>query len=341
MQNSTGKPADLSTFLQQQISQLLPGLIIIVIVGIASTYLAQIIPRIGDVTISILLGVIVGNLIPNLERFNPGILFSEKKLLTLAIALLGVELQLFTLLQSGVLSLVVIVVSVAVSLLVSVQVGKMMGFSRKFSVLMGAGNGICGSSAVAATSAVIHAEEKDIGIAISVVNLLGIIGIFLLPALTGLLAFPETSAGLVIGATLQAVGQVVAAGFAVGNTAGALATAVKMGRVLMLGPVVVMLHSLMIRRQGEKSPGVQIKVPLFIIGFFVLSVFASLNIAPDLVPHIKNAGRFLLVVAMAGIGMRIQLQTLFRSGPGALLFGAIIWFTQIATITVLVLIFGA
>lgn len=325
----------------QQIVELLPGLLVIVVIGLASSRLGQWIPRLGDVTIAILLGVLVGNLFPKVTRWNEGVLFGERRLLPLATALLGVELQLMTLVQSGFLTLFVILISVATSILLSVQLGSMMGYSRKFSLLIGAGNGICGSSAIAATSTVIHAEEKDIGISISVVNLLGTVGIFLLPAIVNLLSLTETQGGLLIGGSLQAVGQVVAAGFAVGTTAGAVATAVKMGRVLMLGPIVILLSSLMNQRQNREATKSPIQVPLFIVAFFALSILASLAILPPAgVDFLKSSGRLLLVIAMSGIGMRIQLQTLFRSGPGALLFGLIVWFTQITLISLLVIIWG-
>ncbi len=206
--------------------------------------------------------------------------------------------------------------------------GKLLGYSSSFSLLMGAGNGICGSSAVAATSSAIGAEESDTGIAISVVNLLGTFGIFVLPAMVALLRLGEAEGGLLIGGTLQAVGQVVAAGFSINDTVGGVATVVKMGRVLMLGPVVILLTTLVSRRNGDNSGGSPIKVPLFIIGFFVLSLLASLNVLPA-VDLIKTSGKFLLVLAMAGIGMRIQLQTLYRSGPGALLFGLAVSSTQV------------
>jgi uncharacterized integral membrane protein (TIGR00698 family) len=318
------------------------GLVVVLVVGGASWLLAGVIPRLGSVTIAILLGMLVGNLLPNMARYAPGVTVAEKRLLPAAIALLGVELQLMLLIGLGPLTLGVILASVAVALLTSVYVGRWMGYSLSFSLLMGAGNGICGSSAVAATSAAIKAEGKDIGISISVVNLLGTLGIFLMPPLVALLGFNEAQGGMLIGGSLQAVGQVVAAGFTVTDTVGSVATAVKMGRVLMLGPVVILLGTLMSRRQnssGQKAA--PIRVPLFILGFFALSVLTSLGWLPEtVVVVVKTAGKMLLVVAMAGIGMRIQLQTLYRSGPMALLFGAIVSTVQVIVIIGLIVLLG-
>lgn len=315
------------------------GLVVVFIAGGVSWVLAGYVPRLGSVTLAILLGIVVGNAIPDVAPLTPGAKVAEKRLLPVAIALLGVELQLATLVNLGGQALLLIFASVATALLTSIYLGRALGYSLKFSLLMGAGNGICGSSAVAATSSAIHAEEKDIGISISVVNLLGTVGIFLMPAVVRVLAFDDTQSGMLIGGSLQAVGQVVAAGFSVNDMAGGVATVVKMGRVLMLAPVVILLTTVM-QRRGEVDADAKrrrISVPLFIVGFFALSVISSLNILPTALIEIVNvAGKFLLVVAMVGIGMRIQLQTLYRSAPRALMFGALVSLTQIIVLITLI-----
>lgn len=324
------------------------GILIVTIVGVLSWVLGDYFPRLGSVTIAIILGVLVGNLLSVLPRWEAatatGARIGEKRLLPMAIVLLGVELQLLALVDLGLLALAVVAVSIATSLFISVQLGAMLGYSQKFSLLMGAGNGICGSSAVAATSMSIDADEADTGISISVVNLLGTIGIFLMPAIIRLLSLDDVQGGMLIGGTLQAFGQVVAAGFTVSNDVGNVATVVKMGRILMLGPMVILIGSwvhanLKSKRDDGDTAQSKVQIPRFIIGFFILSILASLNVfPPDILSWLKEAGKFLLVVAMAGIGMRIQLQTLFKSGAGALLFGAMISIVQIVMTLVVILL---
>lgn len=323
------------------------GILIVFAVGVLSWWAADFAPRLGSVTIAILLGVLVGNVLAASKTWEAastaGAKFGEKRLLPLAIVLLGVELQLMALVELGPLAVVVILASIATALLVSVQLGAMLGYSREFSLLMGAGNGICGSSAVAATSMAIDADEAKTGISISVVNLLGTIGIFALPAVIRMLALDDVQSGLLVGGTLQAFGQVVAAGFSVNDDVGNIATVVKMGRVLMLGPMVVLIgawvQSHLPSDGGEGSTQTGVQIPRFIIGFFVLSIIASLNVLPPEVIHwLRTGGKFLLVVAMAGIGMRIQLQTLFKSGAGALLFGAAVSVIQIVLTLVVILL---
>jgi uncharacterized integral membrane protein (TIGR00698 family) len=311
---------------------LLPGVAVVLALACVVQFgLAPLLPNVGDVTLAIFLGMLVGNLLPSMARFDAGVGFAERRLLPLAIALLGVELQLGLLLASGLATLVVIGASVAVALVAGVVIGRLMGFSAHFSLLIGAGNGICGTAAVAAVSRVIHADDEETGIALSVVGLLGTVGILLMPLLAGALALTTVQSGMLVGGTLQAVGQVVAAGYALGAASGGLAMMVKMGRVLLLGPVVVFISS----RVNRRSDGPRVQVPLFIVGFFVFSLLASLHVIDPLLPAIKTSGKFLLLMATVGIGMHIQLRALLRSGPRALVFGVLVWMVQIAAVLAL------
>ncbi len=319
------------------------GLLLVFGLGVISWWLAQFVPSLGNVTLAIILGVIAGNLI-----FRPSITqvagrFAEKQVLPLSIVLLGVELQLMTLVSLGPLALVIILISILTSLFVAVKLGAWLGFSRSFSLLIGAGNGICGSSAVAATSISIKADESETGISIGVVNLLGTIGIFFVPLIVHWVNLDNLGSGLLIGGTLQAFGQVIASGFSISPEVGQIATVVKMGRVLMLGPMVIAIGFWLQSKQGGRSStGEGVYVPQFIWGFFLMSILASLNWLPDeVVSVIVTTGKFLLVVAMAGIGLNIHLRTLFRSGLIALLFGATVWLVQIAvTLVMIVLLAG-
>lgn len=316
-----------------------PSFLLVILVGTFSWWLAQFFPSIGSVTIAILLGILVGNITPNVSDYRNGMLFAEKRILPVAIALLGVELQLATLAELGPFAAIVIFGSIGTALLVSIRVGKMFGYTRRFSILMGAGNGICGSSAVAATGIALNSDEKDTGLAISVVNLLGTLGIFLLPTIVQLLGFETTESGLLIGGTLQAVGQVVAAGFALGDDVGSVATVVKMGRVLMLGPVVILLFTLMNRRQSGGNTPSPISIPWFIVGFAVLSVISSIGLfSNEMIDFIKVGGKYLLVIAMAGVGMRIHFLTLYRAGPKAFLFGAMVSSSQLIVTLLLIML---
>lgn len=313
----------------------LPGLLIAAAVGLAGKLATTLAPGFGAVALAIIIGIIVGNLIPDDKAFAGGVSFAEKKILPYAIMFLGVELQLNLLIKLGIPTIALVVIIVLTTIGFAIIIGKMLGMTREFSLLMGTGNAVCGSSAIAAVSPIVKGKESEIGLSIGVVNLLGTVGIFLLPLMTGALNFDDIRSGALIGGTLQAVGQVVAAGFSVNDSVGNIAVLVKMGRVLMLGPVVILFSWMMMRGKGTTAQ--KVAIPFFIWGFFAFSLIASFELLPaNLLQIIKTAGKWLLIWAMAAIGMRIKFKTLLQFGPQAVVFGTLISLAQIALALTLV-----
>ena len=194
---------------------------------------------------------------------------------------------------------------------------------------------MCGSSAIAATEGIIGADEEEVGLSVAIVNFLGTIGIFLLPFLgVTVLGFNDIGAGVLIGNTLQAVGQVTAAGFSVGEVAGQTATVIKMGRILMLTPLVLILLAafpIAASARPAKKRGISAKgIPLFIVGFILFSLVATFGLLPDTALEFLGAmGEYALIIAMAGIGLKITFSSILRSGRSALLMGSIIFLIQI------------
>jgi len=319
----------------ESITEKLPGLILAIIIAFIGRYLAGWIPNLGGVTVAILLGMIIGNIFDLGGKYAIGIRFAEKKILSLAIMLMGLKLELSVLGELGFSAIIVIVIMVFSTIGMGVLFGRLLGLSPSFSTLLGVGNGICGSSAIAAVAPIVSKEEDEIGLSIGVVNLLGTIGIFLLPLLVHLLKLEEASSGLMIGGTLQAVGQVVAAGFSINEEIGRLATVVKMGRILMLAPV-VLLFTFSNRGNDLDSKG-KLSLPIFIIGFFIFSLLGSLGIIPEVISgFLKSLSKVLLIIAMAGIGLKIKLSSLLKQGPKALLVGGCIFLGQLLLMTFLI-----
>lgn len=319
------------------------GLILCVLIGIVSLFLGDYTP-LGAVTIAIVLGIGIGNVGKLGERFEAGIKFSEKRVLPWSIALMGVNLNYLILKELGYQSLLLVIAGIAVALAVSVLFAKIFAFDQKVALLLGIGNGICGSSAIAATEQIIGVEKQDVGLSIAIVNFLGTIGMFLLPIIaTLLLKLDSLNSGLLIGNTLQAVGNVVAAGFSVSPLSGQTATIVKMARILMLTPVIFFL---LVAATGRTVPDGDTKrakfynIPTFIIGFSLFSLIPTFSLLPETyIDIISTASHYLLVVAMAGIGLKTTIASIIKDGKSALLIGSLTFLVQIAFSGVVIFLF--
>ncbi len=317
--------------------EIIPGLLVTVIIAAVAKFLAGSIHGVGAVSLAIILGIVAGNLYHFGGRFAAGVKFAEKNILTYAIVLMGFNLRLGELGQMGALVFMIVIPTMLVTFGSALLYGRFLGFSTSGSLLLGAGNAVCGSSAIAAVAPVTTATEEEIGVSIGVVNLLGTVGMLLLPLLAGLLSLSDLQSSYLIGGVLQAIGQVVAAGFSLSDKIGDTATLIKMLRVIMIGPI-VMLITLLSRGGGSGGGGKKRYIPGYIIGFFVCSVLGSIFTGDTLViPELRHLAKLLLMVAMAGVGMKIRFRSLLQHGPKALLFGALIALTQCGFILLLIL----
>lgn len=297
----------------QRFKAYLPGLVLCGLIGIAGILLGHRLPSLGGVTLALLLGMCAGGRVRQHGALGAGIAWTDKRLLPLSIALMGSELQPRVLLEIGLPGLGLIVGLLVVTLASAMVLGRWLGFTRKFSLLLGCGNAICGSNAIASVSQVVAASEQESGPAIAAVNLMGTLGIFVLPLVVVTLGFNDARSGALIGGTLQAVNQVVAAGYSLNPAVGQLAVLIKMGRVLMLAPIVIILGLICRQQPGERSGW---PVPGFIVGFFGLALLGSLPwFSFALASALAQASGYLLAIAMAASGLKIDLSSLMRQGP--------------------------
>ena len=307
------------------------GVLLCIVIGAAAWGLSHVIP-LGAVTLSIILGLLAGNLFSLPPGAKKGIVFSEKKILSAAIALLGFSLDYKVLLSLGFLPLAAVLLGVPVTIFTALGWGRLLGLERDLALLVGTGNGICGSSAIAAVQGVIKTDEEYVGVSVAVINLLGTVGIFLVPLIVTLVpGLSDQLKGLVIGNTIQAVGQVTAAGFSLGEICGQTAAVVKMGRVLLITPVALILG--FYRKAEAPSGGRGVKlpgIPPFILLFILFSLVNTTGILPGGITEVlKGAGEGLLIVAMAGIGMKITFRGLAEDGKKAMMAGVLTWAVQI------------
>lgn len=330
------------------IKEILPGFIVSIVIALFSIGLANIVPNIGAATISIFLGIIVGNLFLGQEIFQSGYKFSESNLLSYSIVLLGGTLSISKLMELGLNGILFIIIQMVITIVGTLYIGKKLGFGQNFRMLMASGNAVCGSSAIAATAPVIDADDNDKGISITVVNVIGIFLMFLLPLISGYLYnYETTQTSAMIGGTLQSVGQVVASGAMVNESVKDLSTIFKIVRVIMIVAVVFVFGHLkhktnveIVDKEISDTKKGKIKVPWYVIGFFITCALFSLNIiTPEISSIFKNISNNFEIIALAAIGLKVNIKDLIKQGKAVSLYGLFVGILQIISAIILIKIF--
>lgn len=248
--------------------------------------------------------------------FTKGIAFAGKQLLEFAIVVLGITLNLGAVVDAGWKLLVSVLLLVSMTLIVGIAIGKSMGLSVKLATLIAVGNAICGNSAIAAVAPVIRAKKEDVAAAIALTAVFGVGVVLALPLLVPVFNLSDERFGTVAGLSVYAVPQVLATTFAVSTTAGQVGSLVKLTRVIMLGPVVA-LFAFLYREDGDESskPGLSKFVPWFVIGFFVCAVVRTAGFVPDsLTEPATQTSRVLTAIAMAGLGLGVDIRSIRHTG---------------------------
>ena len=309
-----------TAFLPEQLRVLAPGLLLcIAVVAVAEVLQAAEVVLFGRAWLeSLVLAILIGTLVRTLwvppKSCAPGIAFSAKMLLEIAVMLLGASLSLRAILAAGPVLLVGIAVVVALSLGFSYGIGRLFGLPRKMAVLVACGNSICGNSAIAAAAPVIGANAKDVAAAIAFTAVLGVLVVLGLPLLAPALGLNDLQYGILAGLTVYAVPQVLAATAPVAALSVQMGTLVKLVRVLMLGPVVVGL-SLVAGRAGGQKPPLSRLVPWFILGFLALAALRAAGAIPEAaLGPISTVAGILTVLSMAALGLGVDVRVVARAG---------------------------
>ncbi len=263
--------------------------------------------------LAILLGVAIRTVWEPGALWHDGIVFSSKILLEIAVVMLGAAVSARTVAALGPALIAGIVLTVLIAIAVSYGISRLCGLHLKMSMLVACGNSICGNSAIAAVAPVIGAQADDIAASIAFTAVLGVITVLLLPLLVPLLKLSLTQYGVLAGLTVYAVPQVLAATLPIGALSNQVGTVVKLVRVLMLGPVVLVL-SLLFRHAGPKLQISQL-VPWFIAGFLIVLGLRSAGLIPAaaLVP-IKTTAAALTTISMAGLGLGVDVRVVAKAG---------------------------
>lgn len=296
-----------------------PGVVLCGTVAMAASFLTQ---HYGApvMLFALLLGMAFNFVDPS-GKFQPGVTFSSRTLLRLGVALLGVKITLANMTALGVLPLVLAVCGVLLTMGIGIVMARVLGRNTSFGILSGGAVGICGASAALAISSVLPRGDKGISerdtiFTVVLVTALSTFAMVLYPIFTKMMGLTDTQAGIFIGATVHDVAQVVGAGFSISEAAGNTATIVKLMRVAMLVPVIAGL-ALALRNRGS-SDGRPVRFPLFLLGFLGLMTINSLGMIPNGVSEIaSDLSRWLLVIAIAGLGTKTSLGQLLEVGPRA------------------------
>ena len=276
-------------------------------------------PFVDALVIALLLGVAVRTFWVPGRAWVGGIRLSGGLILEIAVALLGASVSLTAILASGGPLLIGVVATVVVAFAISFLVGRAMGLSSTVSILVASGNSICGNSAIVAVAPVIGASARDIAGSIAFTAVLGVLVVLGLPLLVPLLRLSDAQYGTIAGLTVYAVPQVLAATLPVGLGAAQIATIVKMTRVLMLTPLLLVLSILHNRPEGgaHGAPKLQLSrlVPWFILAFVALAAIRSAGWLPDaVVPPATSAAKILTIVAMSALGLGVDVKTMREIG---------------------------
>ncbi|RYE30651.1 MAG: putative sulfate exporter family transporter [Hyphomicrobiales bacterium] len=275
--------------------------------------------------LAILIGTAIRTVWTPSDRWRPGIAFSAKMVLEIAIVLLGASLNMAMIVAAGPALLVGIAVVVSIALAGSFMLGRALGLPKRMAVLIACGNSICGNSAIAAVAPVIGADGKDVAASIAFTAVLGVLVVLGLPLLVPILSLSETQYGVLAGLTVYAVPQVLAATAPVAAASVQIGTLVKLVRVLMLGPVVLALSVLGHRLRDDTDAGnakpasrrlaVNKLVPWFIIAFLGMAALRSHGLIPEvaLAPIAKTA-TVLTIISMAALGLGVDIRVVARAG---------------------------
>ncbi|SEQ79414.1 conserved hypothetical integral membrane protein [Lentzea xinjiangensis] len=298
----------------------LPGLAVVGAGVTIAMVVSLVQPSVSALTVAVLLGAVVANVVTLPASAGPGIRLAGRRLLRLGVVLLGLKLVFQDVLKLGYEVLVLAVVAVVVTFVVTRWLGRVLGVGEGLSLLIATGFSICGASAVAAMNSVREQDEQDVAKALGLVTLFGTVAMFGLPALHPLTGLSSAQYGVWAGGSVHEVAQVVAAA---GPVSGALAiaVAVKLTRVVLLAPMLAAVsfaERLKYPATGRRPP----LVPLFVLGFLAMAAVRATGLVPDAV---LSAATFvdtvLLAAGMFALGTAVRLRSLARSGPAVLLLG--------------------
>ena len=316
----------------------IPGIIFSVVFGLIIYILAPFIGGINSVMLALLAGIVVGNIIRLPQNIGSGVSFTSAKLLEISILFMAFGISFNHIADLGWQNFLLVALTILAVLIITVFMAKRFNCPDTTGWLVGFGTAICGSSAIAAVAPGISQNKEAPGIALAVVNLLGSIGMLILPLIFVFFNINETDSGILLGASLHSVGNVAGAGYGMSDAIGETAITVKLARVALLSPAVI-IFTMLVHTNNKKKWTDYLQLPYYLWLFIIISILVTFIELPDwFLSFMNSLGKISLTIAMVAIGLKVSFLQLYQSGRRALGFGVVIFVLQLIIAAVLLFI---
>ena len=310
-----------------------PGLLLCLIIAVPSWFLGQAVPVIGGPVFAILTGMVITLILRKKDAFTPGINYTSKKILQAAVVFLGFGMNLTEILAKGKQSLPIILSTISTSLITAFILYKALKLRTNNAILVGVGSSICGGSAIAATAPVIDASDEEVAQSISVIFLFNVIAALIFPALGAILGLSNEGFGMFAGTAINDTSSVTAAAAAWDGIHGSntleSAAIVKMTRTLAIIPITLTLAIWRGRKEKTaegSSFSLKRSFPFFVLFFVLASVVTTVFQLPaEVTAPLKELSKFLIVMAMAAIGLNTNIIKLVKTGGKPIFTGFCCW----------------
>jgi uncharacterized integral membrane protein (TIGR00698 family) len=330
----------------------------VVAVALAARYVHGRVPPtvgklVGEVIFAVLIGLVVGNVFRIPKLATPGIKFAFQTLLRAAIVLLGATFSFSAALSIGGRALLMVVFLMTLALVTAHLIAKVLEVPGKLATLVGVGTAVCGNTAISAVAPVIGAKDEETSFAIATNTLFGTLAVFAYPIVGHALGLTDPAFGTWAGTAVNDTSQVVAAGFAYSAGAGKIATVVKLTRNTLMGGVIILM-GLLYGGNGAGAAGSLLQrlkqsVPPFVLGFLGMCLlntvgfvaWASHQVGRDLTADAQTGAKFLILVALAGVGLGTRLDAMRRIGLRPFWLGLVTAIVTSGTSFALIHVFGA
>ena len=319
------------------------GILVCLAIAIPSWLLGKMFPVIGGAVIAIIAGMIVTMLWDNKGKAEPGIKWTSRVILQTAVVLLGFGMNLGVIFQTGKQSLPIIICTITTSLIIAWILQKALKVPANTSILVGVGSSICGGSAIAATAPVIGADDDEIAQSIAVIFFFNVLAAIFFPILGKAIGFDTVngeSFGIFAGTAINDTSSVTAAAstwdsmWNLGSETLNKAVTVKLTRTLAIIPITLGLSLIQAKKstkEGKQTTKFSLKraFPMFILYFVIAAIITTvcvhMGVDAGIFQPIKELSKFMIIMAMAAIGLNSNVIQLIKTGGKPIIVGASCW----------------